>query len=77
MSQRSQIERLKFGRLRNNVSLRVPISVNITASISAVLFCLCDQHRRSSGPYEIIIISYFLSRNLMFVISWTKFGRRD
>ena len=82
MSQRSQIEWLKFGRLRNKpLMLCVPgglISANIiaSASIFSVLFLSFDQHRRSSVPYEVIIISYFLSRNLMFVISWRKFGRR-
>jgi hypothetical protein len=51
-----------------NVSFHLPISVNATVSISSVFryyipFACIDP---SFGPYHIIVISYFLSRKLMF-----------
>ena len=56
------------GSSGTNVSLRAPMSVNITASMSSVLryYIPFAQQDPSFGLYRIIIISYILLRKLMF-----------
>jgi hypothetical protein len=77
MSQRSQIEWLKFSRLRNKPLITCTDQCEYYCFHIFCSFLSFDSHGPSSGPYEIIVIFYFLSGNLMLVISWRKFGRRD
>src|SRR6266436_3160207 len=77
MSQRSQIEWLKFRQLRNKPLITCTDQCEYCCFHIFCSFLSFDSHSPSSGPYEIIVIFYFLSGNLMLVISWRKFGRRD
>ena len=77
MSQRSQIEWLKFSRLRNKPLITCTDQCEYYCFHIFCSFLSFDSHGPSSGPYEIIVIFYFLSGNLMLVISGRKFGRRD
>ena len=77
MSQRSQIEWLKFSRLRNKPLITCTDQCEYYCFHIFCSFLSFDSHGPSSGPYEIIVIFYFPSGNLMLVISWRKFGRRD
>jgi hypothetical protein len=58
--------------LAASLTLAVPLSINFAHDLN-----LDPAPLKTFSPYEIIIIFYFLSRNLIFVISWRKFGRRD
>jgi hypothetical protein len=70
MSQRSQIEWLKFSRLRNKPLITGTDQCEYYCFHIFCSFLSLEPHRPSSGPHEIIIIFYFPSGNLMLVISW-------
>src|SRR5271165_2900993 len=77
MSQRSQIEWLKFSRLRNKPLITCTDQCEYYCFHIFCSFLSFDSHGPSSGPYEIIVIFYFLSGNPMLVITWRSLAAGD